>query len=191
MKRRLILSLLIAAAGCKKPAPPEAPVEAQPAVSNEVRHLNWSIFSSGGAEVRQTATAANDCTTTCSVQGAASWSRSECAGLDTDFRFVSNDCGQLLVLFEHPDAQPALNDRIVGSLYLAENDRVPLRLNRFMQSSAGIRVNGKHMMWLAGALGIPGQAPSLSADGTAVEFVTIDKVPHSIPFSALAGWADK
>ena len=191
-------AVLIVAAGCKKPgapaasalAPAPAPVEAS-IVDDATRRLGWVTYSGLGAEARQVGQGPGECTVTCSPRAGTGWTRQGCFGTETDFRFVSDNCGQLVILYEYPENESANADIVVGMVVASEKDPVALRLSKFMQSSSQLRTNKRHVMWLAGVLGVPGTAPRVSADGSAVEFVTIDKVPHALTFAALGAWVDK
>jgi len=196
MKRLVLIPLAllaVTAAGCKKPppAPPPPPaVPADPEPTEATRQLFWKAHSTSGSEAKQVARAPDDCTVTCKPQGGAGWTRQGCLATKTDFRFVPDDCAQLVVLYEYPEFQGQKSDAIVGVVVAPDDEPVPLRLYKFMQSTADLKINGSHLMWLAGALGVAGTPPALKADGSGIDFATIDQVPHSPTFQALGVWVD-
>src|SRR4051794_29477633 len=94
-----LFALLLSAPGCRRAAAPPAqsPAPVEP-VSAAVGHLNWVTQSNPpGAQVQQVAKSLNDCVVTC-THPLGAWTRAGCFSVDTDFRFLSTDCGVLVVL---------------------------------------------------------------------------------------------
>lgn len=182
--------LLVALAGCKKAKVVE-PEVAAPIVDAATQRFIWTTHAAKGAEVRQVARSVEDCTLSCTSNGQTAWSRPGCVAVDTDYRFVSNDCEQLVILHENPTFDGAHAEAVVGSVVVPGAPAVPLRLKRFMQSSTKLKINGRHVRWLGGVLGSPGIKPGLSTDGNGIEFETIDQVPHALTFAALGAWVDQ
>ena len=149
-------------------------------------HLVWGKFSkAGNAEVRQSARSADDCSLACFRKGTQVWARPGCAALDTDFSFVSDDCGQVIVLYEHPEVASQKANSQVGSIFSAAPEAVPLLLSSFLKDFSSVRINKKYLRWLGGALGEPGARPSDRADGAGIEFETLDHATHSHTFEQL------
>ena len=172
------------AIGCRRPPPPPPPPSEPEAVPDALSHLKWHATSrDANAVVEQSAKNVGECTLSCARDGVEVWTQSRCAASDNDFRFVSDDCQQFVILFEYPESKGARAAAIVGLAFPQGKAPVPLRLDRFLLATAQLRVTKQHFSWLAGALGVPGTRPHHRADGTGIEFETVDHRPHSLSFA--------
>ncbi len=198
------IALLVAAlvlTACRDPAPPEpvaisepepepAPVaEPTPTDEGPFRDLGWSAVSADGSAVlMQTHVGGGKCKRTCndSPQGKAVWTADGCIGKRIDLRFVGNGCERVVVLHQLPKV--ASGERwetvAVGHVYRQEKLEYPIAAAGAVRDFKKIRGAGSTFYWLAGALEQPGPAPRYSADGSAVEFVTLDGKQQSIPLIA-------
>lgn len=150
-----------------------------------LRRFHWSKQSSAGnAELVQTATATS-CSVTCSRRGVQAWVRPVCLGSENDFVFVSDDCVHAASLFEYPRSADKLALTQVGWLLVEKQDPRPLGLGRLMADPARVVLNGKRFHWLGGVLDEPGVAPRYRADGSGIEFETLERKRLSRSFAQL------
>lgn len=150
-----------------------------------LRRFHWSRKSSAGnAELVQAATATS-CSATCTRRGVQAWVRPVCLGSENDFVFVSDDCVHVASLFEYPRSADKLAQTQVGWLLVEKQDPRPLELGRLMADPARVSLNGKRLHWLGGVLDEPGVAPRYSADGSGIEFETLERKRLSRSFAQL------
>ncbi len=169
-----------AAAPEAKPSAPEPPEQELP---QEVRDLHWTAVSNDSkAAVRQEADLTFRCTATCTVGEEERWSTSTCLGKRIDLRFVSDDCEKVVVLHQLPKVSGSRSAAEVALIYKRGVLEYAVQTGGVVRDESKLRSAGTTFYWLAGALGIPGAPPRYTADGSGVEFDTIDGKRQTIPF---------
>lgn len=167
------------AAAAEAPAPPKPEEE----VPQEVRDLQWNAVSEDTkAVVQQSADRSFRCTATCLVGEEERWNSSSCLGKRIDLRFVSNDCEKLVVLHQLPKVTGDRRAAEVAHIYKRGVLEYAVNAGGVVPDEKKLRSAGTTFYWLAGALGIPGGAPHYAADGSGVEFDTVDGRHQTIPF---------
>lgn len=189
--RQVVLSLVVLAANlaCRAPPAPAAPLApvapAAPEVAAPVafKPQSWSVVSSRGrATLSQTATRENECSLACVIQDKPVWERPDCLARDTDFAFVSDDCGTALVLLEYPlRAEPA-EATVVAAALKHPAPPVFFTVGQILPELKG--GESRRVRWLAGVVGEPGDPPRQDAAGTAVEFATLDGARRTMRFAS-------
>lgn len=164
---RLTLVLVALVFACRKspeppPEPPQAAAE-EPPPAVDLSDLVWSSVAENGAgklaEVKQTATARQKCTSSGAVGAEKVWSVEGCLASRGDLRFVSADAHSLIVLSREPDAdEPSL-----GRVY-----RDGVLLTALTAASLGLppralRIESSRVRWLTG------KEPRPTARGVEVE----------------------
>ena len=155
--------------------------------ANSSPEFTWTVSSwRGVATLTQTALPDDACSLHCEVSGKKAWVREACLVRKTDFIFVSDDCGAVVTLNEYPlRADKTELTPLAATLTVKGNPpefshRV-IRLGEFVDAS-GLPGEGRRVRWLAGVVGEPGTRPHVSADGTAIEFSTLDGTSRSVRF---------
>jgi len=203
----VLLSTLVLAACQDSPPTPEAPApiapeeasaapagdpapEATSVLADPFRDLGWTAVSKDGSTaLEQTHLGGGKCQRSCKVGpegGKEVWKAQGCIGKRIDLRFVGNGCERVVILHQLPDVRSGerWEQVAVGHVYRKDRLEYPIAAAGAVRDFKKIRSAGNTFYWLAGALEQPGPAPGYSADGAAVEFVTVDGKKQSIPLIA-------
>ena len=192
----LILPVLVFCVACTKES--ETPLEAavlepdsgtqseepeEEELPQEIRDLQWTTVSNDSKGVVNHVADRNfRCTVTCTVGEEERWSMTTCLGKRLDLRFVSNDCDKLVILHQLPKVLGSWSAAEVAHIYKRGVLEYAVQAGGVVRDEKKLRSAGTTFYWLAGVLGIPGVAPRYAADGSAVEFDTVDGKQQSIPF---------
>lgn len=201
--RRIALMTWLVLSGCREApaagsAPPEVAEQPADAGAPEVtgsetseardpfRDLGWTAVSQDGtAALTQTHVGDGKCVRSCTdaPEGREVWRAEGCIGKRLDLRFVGNDCEKVAVLHQLPEVRSGESWRKVRVAHVYARDRLayPVEAAGAVQDLKKLRSAGSTFYWLQGALGQPGPGPRYSADGAAVEFVTLDGRAQAIP----------
>jgi hypothetical protein len=168
----------------KEEAPEAVPPSQETAVgkdslplADEKPESSWSAFSADGrAEVRQGRVRegrGSRCTTTSTVsaspgQREVMWKWDTCIATREQLIFVSPEGQRVIVIEPLPERLKGdWRGRDVVTLY-----EQGLRL-KFLRAGAAVR-SLDAQRWVRGTAGLPGTPPKYSADGTAIEFETVE-----------------
>lgn len=189
--RQVVLSLVVLAASlaCRAPPAPSAPLapvaREAPVVAAPVsfKPQSWSVVSSRGrATLSQSATRENECSLACVIQGKPTWERPDCLARDTDFAFVSDDCGTALVLLEYPLRADPAEATVVAAALKHPAPPVFFTVGQILPELKG--GESRRVRWLAGVVGEPGDPPRQDTAGTAVELATLDGARRTMRFAS-------
>lgn len=162
------------------PAAP-APAPAEPATDESQNDVyRWTTVSADGtAVISHGSDGQGKCRRTCTdAPGAEVWSAEGCIAKRHDLRFVANDCGKVVVLYQLPEVKVSERERWrqapVIRVYAREKLDREVTAAGAVRDWKAVRSAGTTFYWLGGALGQPGLAPRYSSDGNAVELQSID-----------------
>jgi hypothetical protein len=178
----LVLSLGLLAAcsrGPKSPAP-----QAPPAPS--VSPLVWSARSADGNVVVEQLQDEAGCRVHAVARGAELWSTPTCFAEKHDTVFVSDSGEHVVAIHTYPTLDGGFSDALVVEQW-AKGARVSqLPAGALMQDPARARRSRAHAYWVAGVLGSPGRAPSVTEDHQSVELEALDGTHRQIAFDVSA-----
>ncbi len=205
LKRSFTALALVFVCACKKdrpppppPPPPSVPAEtpkADPAAAapaaavdaadDSAEPLAWAIHSGDGrSTLRQKPAAPGKCFLECTAgDGSVAWSSTgaDCFGEKSDRKFLSNDCLRTVVIIPSPSRAQAWRKTQVMRVYKKERLDYPVMGIAVLKDEKLIKASPS---WLKGCYGLAGDPPQYSADGSAVEYETIDGKKASVPLVA-------
>ena len=201
LKRWLIALCVGLLSGCKKerppPPPPSVPAEtpkpADPAAAQAAElpvedpdesPLAWSIYSGDGkSKLKQKPAAPGKCYLECSgPDGAQVWAdTADCFGEKSDRKFLADDCVRTVVMIPAPPRGAKWRQVQVMRVYKKARLDYPVVGVAALPDEKLIKGSRS---WLKGCYGVPGDPPAYSADGSSVEYESIDGKHHSVPLVA-------
>lgn len=207
LKRWLIALSLGVLCGCKKERPPPPPVSVpaetpkppDPAVAQAQRPaakpaevpvddpeespVAWTIHSGDGkSKLKQKPGAPGKCYLECTAgDGSQAWAATaDCFGEKSDRKFLANDCVRTVVMIPAPLRSKSWRQVHVMRVYRKEKLDYPVVGVAALPDEKLIKGSRS---WLKGCYGVPGDPPQYSADGSAVDYESIDGKKRSVPLT--------
>lgn len=196
LKRSFIVLAFVSFFACEKERPPPPPpppssvpaetpkpAEAPPAEDDE-GPFAWVIHSADGkSTLRQKPAGPGRCALECTdADDKRVWaSTTDCFGEKSDRKFLANDCVRTVVMIPAPLRTQAWRVAQVMRVYKKEKLDYPVVGIAALPDE---KLSKTSPSWLKGCYGVAGDPPAYSADGSAVEYESIDGKKQRVPLVA-------